>query len=64
MTINGGIMKIRKKFSLAILFSIGGTIMVFVGIKSPEIMAYGVLATGVLAAFGVSDVLEKKSKGD
>jgi len=55
-------MKIRKKFSLAILFSVGGTIMVFVGIQSPEIMAYGVLATGVLAAFGVSDVLEKKAK--
>ncbi len=53
-------MKIRKKFSLAIFFSLTSAIMVINGVTSEVLTAYGIIATGVLGAFGAADVFGKK----
>lgn len=53
-------MNIRKKFTLALLYSIGATVALFMDIKAPELMAYGALSAGVLSAFGYMDVKGKE----
>ncbi len=57
-------MRFRKKYSLAIFFSITSFIMVLNNISSEVLTAYGIIATGVLGAFGASDVFDNKFKGD
>lgn len=57
-------MKLRKKFSLAIFFGVSATIMVFYGIKGPELTAYGVIVGLLMAAFGYADVKGKPFEGD
>ncbi len=57
-------MRIRKKYSLAIFFSVTSTIMVFLEVKSPELTAYGIIAAGILGAFGAADVFGKKHEVD
>lgn len=53
-------MKLRKKFSLAVSFGIAATTMVFMGIKGPELTAYGVIVGLLMAAFGYADVKGKE----
>ncbi len=57
-------MKIRKKYSLAIFMGVSAVVMVFYGIKGPELTAFGIIAIGILGAFGAADVYDKKFKGD
>ncbi len=53
-------MKIRKKFSLTVFFSISATIMAFTDVSSEVITAYGISAVAILGSFGAADVFGKK----
>ena len=57
-------MRIRKKYSLAVFFSVTAAVMVFTDITSEVLTAYGLVATGILGAFGAADVFDNKFKGD
>jgi len=56
-------MRLRKKFSLALFFGVSAVVMVFTDIKGPELTAFGIIVSGILAAFGAADVYGKKYEG-
>ena len=55
-------MRIRKKYSLAVFFSVTAAVMVFYDVSSELLTAYGIVATGVLGTFGAADVFDNKFK--